>query len=72
MTLQQARKAAGMSQAKLAMKSGVSRVSIARYEIGTQSPNWSTVLLLSAAVKVVPGELQFGVDGFGKSKDEAQ
>lgn len=59
MTLKDARKSAGLSQDKLSKKSNVSRTSIARYETGNQLPNWSTVILLSSALGIDPGELQF-------------
>ena len=59
MTLTEARQAKGWGKTRLAKEAGISRVSVERYEAGTQSPNWSTVLLLSEALGMPPGELEF-------------
>ncbi len=51
------RKAAGMTQAELALASGLSRVAISRLEGGRQSPNHATIQMLAAALRVSAGEL---------------
>ncbi len=50
--LRELRKARGLTQAKLAEKSGVSRVLIAKYEIGDICPGAKTLLKLSDALDV--------------------
>ena len=55
------RKAAGMTQAELALASGLSRTTISRLEGGQQSPNHATIQVLAAALRVSAGELTTGV-----------
>lgn len=50
--LAQARRAKGLTQAELAAKSGVHRVTIARLERGKGSPNAKTLKRLAAALGV--------------------
>ena len=50
--LAQVRKAKGISQARLAVLSGVNRVTIARYETGKISPTIRTLAKLSDALGV--------------------
>ena len=50
--LAEIRKAQGISQERLAEMSGVSRVTIARFETGRCSPNLQTLELLAAALGV--------------------
>ncbi len=46
-----------MTQAELALASGLSRVAISRLEGGRQSPNHATIQMLAAALRVSAGEL---------------
>jgi transcriptional regulator with XRE-family HTH domain len=50
--LAELRKLKGLSQAKLSEKSGVHRVTIARFETGKILPNFRTLQKLSAALGV--------------------
>jgi len=50
--LRELRMRAAMSQADLAVASGVHRVMIARFETGKRHPKWGTVLALSRALGV--------------------
>ena len=50
--LAKVRKAKGMTQRKLSIKSGVHRVSIARYETGKVSPNVRALERLAEALGV--------------------
>jgi transcriptional regulator with XRE-family HTH domain len=50
--LAQVRKSKGLTQEQLSALSGVSRVSIARYETGAISPTIRNLLKLSSALKV--------------------
>ena len=52
LSLAEVRKAKGFTQESLAKRSGVHRVSIARYETGKASPNLRTLERLSDALGV--------------------
>ena len=54
------RMAAGLTQAGLAEQAGISRVTLARIELGTQSPRWETLVALSRALKVPVARLLRG------------
>lgn len=58
--LAEVRKEQGLSQEQLAERSGVCRVSIARYETGKLNPTLNTLEKLAAALGTSVGEL---VDG---------
>jgi transcriptional regulator with XRE-family HTH domain len=47
----------GLSQVKLAQKSGLAREYIARLELGQQDPSLSTLAKLAKALKVTVAEL---------------
>lgn len=55
--LRKVRKAQGMTQRRLAILSGVDRVSIARYETGRVSPNIRNLSKLADALGVPVDEL---------------
>jgi transcriptional regulator with XRE-family HTH domain len=55
--LAELRKALNLSQRKLSELSGVSRVTIARLELGAQSPSLETLTRLADALKVPLDEL---------------
>ena len=55
--LRELRRAAALSQAELAGRAGVGRVTIARLELGQQLAYPSTVRALAAALRVRPGIL---------------
>lgn len=58
MTLIEARRKRGLTQVELSEKSGVRQQVISAIERGAvQSPNWSTVSRLCAALKVKPEEI---------------
>ena len=50
--LAELRKSKGLSQQRLSDLSGVARVTIARFELGTQSPTLETLKRLADALKV--------------------
>lgn len=52
MDIKQERKRIGLSQNELSQKSGVARVSIARYESGTRRPTPETAKKLAAVLGV--------------------
>jgi transcriptional regulator with XRE-family HTH domain len=51
------RKQAGMTQAQLAEASGLNRVTIARYELGTIVPNFDSAVKLAKALGVTLEQL---------------
>lgn len=57
MRLKEIRQQRGLSQAELARRAHVHRVSINRYESGAIKPNIETLVKLSHALNVTPGEL---------------
>lgn len=57
MELRKIRVEKGLSQSELARRSQVHRVSINRYEAGQIKPNLETLVKLSRALGVTPGEL---------------
>jgi len=50
--LQQLRLAAGLTQAQLAQKSGLTQGAISRWEKGGREPGWSEAIALAAALGV--------------------
>lgn len=50
--LKRLRKAAGLTQAALAERAGVSLNSVSRWEIGDRQPSWESVVALSKALGV--------------------
>lgn len=55
--LKEIRKARGLSQTKLSELSGVHRVSIARYELGVNTPTAENLMKLAVALDVSTDEL---------------
>ena len=55
--LQRARHAAGLTQAELAERSGVSQPHISQLESGTWEPRLTTIMALATALGVEPGAL---------------
>ena len=55
--LSELRKLKGLTQERLAVLSGVHRVTIARYETGRMNPNVKTLEKLSTALQVPIGDL---------------
>lgn len=63
------RKSAGYSQAQLAEKSGVTRVTISRTETGTRPTPWDDAYALAAVFNLTPeGVMAFG--GGGKPEEQ--
>lgn len=50
------RKAAGLSQAELADKTGLNRFGVAKLEQGQREPGWATVIALARALGVTPND----------------
>ena len=61
MQLQTLRKKVGLSQEGLAKKTGLSRVSITRYESGTQQPSLESLKCIATALDCTIDELLAGV-----------
>jgi transcriptional regulator with XRE-family HTH domain len=58
MTLREARKARGLTQAELAQLSGVLQTNISAIEVGiVKSPTWDTVARLCKALRVKPEDI---------------
>lgn len=66
-----ARKSAGLTQAELAARAGLSRMTVQRIEAGDIDPRLSTLLemarVLGMELMMVPGELRPDVEGFLRS-----
>ena len=66
--LQQARRAAGLSQGELAARSGLSRMTVQKLEAGAIDPRLSTIevllRVLGLSLVLVPGELSPAVEEF--------
>lgn len=62
-TLAQYRKAAGLTQAELSARTGLSRAAVSRLENGIHRPRLSTRCLLAHALKCRPEQL------FGEADD---
>lgn len=69
--LQRARQAAGLTQAELADKSGVSQPHISALESGTWEPRLATIMQLARALGVEPGALlpPAGIAGGGANQN---
>jgi transcriptional regulator with XRE-family HTH domain len=50
--LKQLREAAGLTQRQLAERARLNRVTVAKFEAGTRSPSWETVIDLADALGV--------------------
>lgn len=66
-----ARKSIGLTQAELAARAGLSRMTVQRIEAGDIDPRLSTLLemarVLGMELMMVPGELRANVEGFLRS-----
>jgi len=60
MTLDQARKRAGLTQDQLAERSGVDQTTISKIETGERTPRYETIVALEDALKLTAGTLLFG------------
>jgi transcriptional regulator with XRE-family HTH domain len=60
--LNQARRASGLSQERLAVVAGVHRTEIGLLERGLRIPRIDTVLKLARALEIGPGELLIGIN----------
>ena len=68
--LQRARQAAGLTQAELAEKSGVSQPHISQLESGTWEPRLATIMQLARALGIEPGALLPPADTTGARPDQ--